>query len=139
MNKYPSVPLSSLSLCTHGYMDWNQVYNCQKEITLFYMIGTNSKKVKLISNGFILGTQAEGIHVPLDLYKKHFNKIDVFNKAFYFFRSQHRHYKWTHVWIDDAISIALANSLALYNSSNCVKIKKKLWMKMVAKAIFDTV
>ena len=135
-NKYPSLPVAILRKETKGYKNWNLRFRAEKNISIFFMVGTKDKKVKLISNTFEVSDQPEGTPTPLLYYKTHFNKVDIFNKAFYFFRNRHRHHKWTHVFIDDAISIALANSLALYNSSNGSTLKKKYWMDTVLSALF---
>ena len=136
LNKYPHSPIAALKKETKGYKNWNLRFRIEKNISVFFMVGTKDKKVKIISNSFEVSDQAEGTPTSLDYYKSHFNKVDMFNKAFYFFRNRHRHHKWTDVFIDDAISIALANSLALYNSSNGCNIKKKNWMDMILKALF---
>ena len=138
LNRYPSTPINNLKRFTKEYRDWNIVYNPQTHLATFLMIGTSSKKVKLFSNAFEISCEEEGNPTILTFYKKHFNKIDLFNKCFYYFRSKNRHYKWKQVFLDDIISLCLTNSLALFNSSNGRSVRKKTWARMVASAIFNS-
>jgi hypothetical protein len=131
---YPSVPLKELAEITTEYKDWNVSRNSNSNILAYTMVGTKFKHFKLISNSFQVG---DGEDDPRELYKDHFNGVDLFNRNFYFFRSSGRHCKYTHVILDDILSMALANSWALYHASNPNNgILKKDWAKTVAEAIF---
>jgi hypothetical protein len=69
-----------------------------------------------------------------EIYSENFNGIDIFNKVFYSMRFPHRHFKYTSQIIDDAISIVLSNSFAIYCESH-PKFKKKHWPEKVANSL----
>lgn len=98
------------------------------------------KKFKLITNAFEVNEETEEAEESeiRNSYKEYFNGIDIFNKNFYFLRFKHRHYKWTQVFIDDILSMALSNSWSLFRASNPTqKIPKKQWPELVAKALIN--
>ena len=127
MNKYPSKPLNEILDINN---DWNVGFNPSLNLSILKFNGTNSKKFKLITNHFHLNEVEDPIDqensIIRDCYKEYFNSVDLFNKNFYSFRLKLRHFKWTQVFLDDAISMAVTNAYALFVASNpSQKILKK--------------
>ena len=116
---------SSTSKEVVQYKDYDVLFHENKNLYLLYEIGTNDNPFKIISHGMVqngTGHQSAKFSGIKRVYKEYFNGVDVFNKVFYSFRWKHRHFKWTSQVLDDALSIAISNSFALYCSNNTKKI-----------------